>query len=223
MTEIHWRPPNAALRKWVDGLTSGATVAVDADGTLWNIDLGDELVRAAGEKGSGWPFAVDAPRYFNDLAADHCLASAYSAQVASATSAAAVQKTLSRAIRPLLRPRSELIDPLKAALARGVHVHVVSASPVEAIPAGLALIGLQPTSIIAAQGKDGTWPDPATLPVGEGKVRHWQLRGLGPIDLALGDSRWDLPLLQSAKVGVLVAAMNDEKSAAIASAFGLAV
>ena len=204
MFELHWHPPADVVTATINAVPAGAIIAVDADGTLWNIDLGDELVRAAGARPNAWLEPADAAHYFDHLASDHGLASAFTAELAALRSDALLQSEMRAHITPLLRPRAALVDSLRSAMKRGVQVHVVSASPLSTLPVALKIIGLKPTSMIAAVGHGTCRPDPADLPVGTGKVRHWQSARLGRPDLALGDSLWDLPMLQMACVGVMV-------------------
>lgn len=192
----------------IDALASGALVAVDADGTLWDLDVGDELVRLVGQQPDLAAESVDVDRYFAEIAIDHALACAFTADVARTVNWDLARARLATFIGDRLRPREYLVQALRDAVARGVRVWVVSASPAQAVSVGVAAIGLSVEGLIAA----GALPDrpghPAPLPVGAGKVAAWRHAGLGRAALAIGDSDWDLPLLRAADLGVRVIAAD---------------
>ena len=207
MHQLHWRPPAGMVTAAVDALQAGQCAAIDADGTLWDIDLGDELVAIAAALPE-LADRLDAPHYFEALAADHSLASAYSAWAADLLGDERARALTETAICPKIRARGELLAGLLAAEARGVRVVVVSASPVAALEAALGHVGLHPSALIGARSEGGVLSDPATLPVGVGKMAHWRDRGLPAPALAVGDSMWDVPLLSMASIGVMIAKMQ---------------
>jgi phosphoserine phosphatase len=108
-------------------------------------------------------------------------------------------------------PRPWLIQALKAATARGVRVWIVSASPRQAVEIGARQHGLADLPILAVDclsTNPPTYRDP--VPIGEGKVAALAGAGLSQPDLALGDSTWDLPMLRSARQGVLLVRACDD-------------
>ena len=201
--DLHWHPPAAVVVAAVESLDAGTTIAVDADGTLWNLDIGDEVVRLVGTHESLLP-AEDVDRYFCELAHDHNVASLFSAQVVELMRERSLQEQLRAAIEPKLQIRRYLVEALQAALRRGVEVHVVSGSPVVALEPPLSLIDLPATSVIGAeQCSDGS-NGPMVVTVGQGKVSKWRAQGLPAPDLALGDTIWDLPMLGMGRDGMMV-------------------
>jgi phosphoserine phosphatase len=189
------------------GLSPGAHVATDADNTLWSGDVGDELVRVAGTP----PFAPWQPGqvaldwYRSAAETDFAGGCRYAARILQHVTTASVEPVLEAALRERVRPRRWLVLALQAAMARGVQVTIVSASPRWTVELGARLYGLSSCPIIAVDTDPGQ-PDVVLepAPIGHGKVEAWQQRGLPTPDVALGDSRWDLPLLRSAKLGLLL-------------------
>ena len=202
-------PPEAVLAA-LGRLGAGARVATDADNTLWSGDVGDELVRLAGSPPfAPWqPGQVDLDGYLLAMETDYAEGCRYAARILRHVAPADVVPVLDEALRQRVRPRRWLIEALRAAMARGVQVTIVSASPRLTVQRGALLYGLAQCEIIAVDTHSDAVVEPA--PVGNGKVQAWQRRGLPPPDLALGDSRWDLPLLRSARVGLLLERACDD-------------
>jgi hypothetical protein len=195
----------------LQSLPPGAQVATDADNTLWSGDVGDEVVRVAGSPPHApWqPGQVDLPWYLDAMETDYAAGCRYAALVLQHVAPTMAKPVLAAAFRNRVRPRRWLLAGLQAAMARGVRVTIVSASPRLAVEVGAELFGLAACPIVAVDAQD-TRAVVEPAPIGEGKVQAWQLRQLPPPDLALGDSRWDLPLLQSARLGLLVARACDD-------------
>lgn len=191
----------------IAALAPGSMLATDADETLWRGDIGDEVVRrAATAPFDPWKSGdADFVWYQAELARDYINACRYSAEVVVRADPQAVRPVMAAVVREHLRPRRWLVAALRAAQARGVHVVIVSASPRLAVEAGAALFGLDACPIIAV---DCLQADPAAfnepVPIGDGKVAAWTVQNLPPPDLALGDSKWDGPLLRSARRGLLL-------------------
>ncbi len=194
--------PRDVLRA-IRAVPAGGTIASDADETLWACDVGDEVMRAADAGTGPWPAgAADFARYEHDMNSgdymEACRRSARTlAQVPASAAQAALQPVLAAA-----RLRRWLAEALQEASDRGVQVWIVSASPRPVVQWAAALHGFSPDRVIGIEVKEGVVVEPA--PVGLGKVAAWRRRGLAKPDIALGDSRWDGPLLASAKVGFLL-------------------
>lgn len=195
------------------GLSAGAHVATDADNTLWSGDVGDELVRMAGSPPfAPWqPGQVDFAWYQREATTDFANSCRYTARILQHVSSAQVRPLLETALPQRVRPRRWLVSALQAAMARGVRVTIVSASPRLTVEVGAALFGLASCAIIAVD-TDPTQLDVVVepAPIGHGKVEAWQRLELPPPDVALGDSRWDLPLLRSARQGLLLQRACDD-------------
>lgn len=184
-------PEPAAVVAAIEAVPAGAHIATDADGTLWSADVGDDLVRC-GARSDAWP-ELDLAAYLALIDRDYragCLASAEFLRDADVPRAQADFRAFLE-----LGPRTWLIDALRAAEARGVEVVVVSASPSIGLEVALAVAGV-------------AWPmvavevDIEPAPIAEGKVEAWKASGRPRPALALGDSRWDLPLLRFAELGM---------------------
>jgi phosphoserine phosphatase len=179
----------------IAAVPAGAHVAVDADGTLWDADVGDDTVRCAAQ---AWAPGTDVDAYLETLEADYGRGARLAAEHLRGVAPDVARAALRSFFAPRLRPRRWLVEALSAAQARGVPVVVVSASPRIAAEVGVALIGVQWPVIGIELDAAGAVVEPA--PVIEGKVAAWRARGLPPPALALGDSQWDGPLLRSAAV-----------------------
>lgn len=194
-------------------LPPGARIATDADNTLWSGDVGDEVVRrAATPPFEPWrPGDADFPWYMEQMEVDYPRGCRYSAEVLVRVAADEARPALTQAVQAVVRPRRWLIEGLQAARARGVEVWLVSASPRLAVEVGADLFGLQGCGIVAVDCLSAEPPEfLEPVPVGEGKVLAWRKLGLPPPDVALGDSRWDLPLLGSARVGLFLQRACDD-------------
>ncbi len=183
-------------------LPTDAWIAADADNTLWSGDVGDEVVRVASTPPyHPWQAGAVSFAQYLDLM-DHSYADGcrFSAELLARVPAADAHPRLREAMLSRIVPRRWLIDALQAAMARGVHLLVISASPLPAVQLGLQLAGLSNAQVIALECTLTPGPQFAEpIPVGFGKPQVLTARHLPRPDLALGDSRWDLPLLQHAK------------------------
>ncbi len=179
----------------IAAVPAGAYVATDADGTLWDADVGDDTVRCAAET---WARGTDVEAYLAALAADYGRGTRLAAEHLRGVRPDVARAALRTFFAPRLHPRRWLVDALSGAAARGVNVVVVSASPRLAAEVGVALVGVRWPVVAIELDAAGAVVEPA--PVIEGKVAAWRARGLPPPALALGDSPWDVPLLESAAV-----------------------
>lgn len=210
-------PAPAETLRAIAAVPAGRWIATDADNTMWAGDVGDELVRFAASKPDWW--SADVVRlswYLNEMEhGDYVGACCHAAKVWAALPdglQAAARAELAVWLAGCVRPRHWLLQALLTAEGRGVEVVVISASPRAAVEvaAGRMAVGHWPVLALDADrdGASATLREPVS--VGDGKVLAWQASGRTPPALALGDSRWDLPLLHSAGVGHLVARAVDD-------------
>ena len=208
------RPPRAHPADVVAAIAAvppGAWIAADADNTLWAGDVGDEVVRVAAA-GAPWPVnSVQADHYFHLMETAYEAGCRYSAHVLAQVPLDQALPTLRPTLHAQVHPRTWLVAALQAAMARGVHFAIVSASPAPAIAFAAAEYGLGGARVI------GVTVDPASpsgfvepVSVGWGKVAAWEAAGLPKPAIALGDSKWDLPLLGHATQGFWLIPACDE-------------
>jgi phosphoserine phosphatase len=197
----------------IEQLPAGAWIAADADNTLWAGDVGDEIVRAAATPPhTPWqPGDASLERYFSLMDRSYADGCRFSAQLLASVDPAAARARLIQVFAARVTPRAWLITALQAAMARGVKLIVISASPLPAVQLGIELVGLQGAEAIGLEY--ALAPEPhfvEPIPVGFGKPAALIAQGKPRPDLALGDSRWDLPLLQHARVGCWLVPASDE-------------
>lgn len=214
----------------------GGVLATDADGTLWSGDVGDDLFDAFIERGTVHPTALEGMRReardhgLSDAGSGHEVArriqAAYQAGsfpeerlfelmawcFAGSTRAEALafaREALSR-VGLEARMHREVMGLLARARKAGLHVLLVSASPLAAVVAGGERAGFDEAHVVAARAKyDGEVMLPEAerpIPYGGGKVVRLRER-LGPdrpLLAAFGDNAFDVDLLRSARVGVAV-------------------
>ncbi len=188
----------------IDAVGAGGCIASDCDGTIWAGDVGDELVRLAEAHPHLFPgAAVDTPSYFERMELDYiggCLESAALTRTAAQRD---VQAALLEWLQGRVAPRLWLVEALVAAAERGVRVVAVSASARLAVEAGLRRCGLAGhCEVIGVEPTPTGFVSP--VPIGAGKVAALQRIGVRRVDVALGDSRWDGPLLCAAERGLLL-------------------
>lgn len=199
----------ARVEAAIAAVASGEWIASDADETLWAADVGDEVVRLA-ELGAGpWPVgSADFTWYSKEMTdGDYAGACRYAARLLHGHNVSEVRKALQPALATVqLRPW--LADSLQRARRRGVRLAIVSASPTLVVEYTSELLGFPVDRIIGLDLRDGQVVEPASI--GFGKVAAWQRTGLPQPKLALGDSRWDGPLLASAQVGLRLVKASHE-------------
>lgn len=210
-------PPRAnrqAVEAALAQLPRGTYIAADADNTLWAGDVGDEVVKVAGETPYlPWqPGQIDVAKYFAMMEHAYIEGCCYSAETLSQVPWHAAQPRLESALKQRVFPRQWLISALQQAMTRGVQLVVISASPQPIVEMGVELFGLTGCKVIAV--KHVRAPEPhffQPLPIGFGKVHAWQAAGLPQPAVALGDSRWDLPLLAHAVEGFWLTPADQER------------
>ncbi len=195
--DVH--PDQTTVLAAVAAVPAGAHIATDADGTLWTRDTGDDLVRCGAES-DVWP-EVDVDAYLAFIEADYHGGCRLSAEMLRGLPTGAVQAAFRDYFAPRFGPRQWLIDALLEAERRGVTVVAVTAAPQTGAEVSLSLAGCDWPAIGVQLAEVGC-VEPA--PVGDGKVGAWKARGLPRPALALGDSKWDRPLLEFAERGLLV-------------------
>ncbi|MBI5610322.1 MAG: haloacid dehalogenase-like hydrolase [Deltaproteobacteria bacterium] len=201
----------ARVEAAIESVASGEWIASDADETLWAADVGDEVVRLADLGAGPWPArSADFAWYSKEMTeGDYAGACRYAARLLHGHSLSAVRSALQPALSSVqLRPW--LARSLQRARGRGVRLAIVSASPTLVVEFTSELLQFPVDRVIGLELRDGEVVEPASI--GFGKVTAWQRAGLPQPKLALGDSRWDGPLLAAAQVGLrLVKASHDRE------------
>jgi len=211
--EAAWRRIEDAVSKAPQPLA-----VFDADGTLWADDLGETHLHVLADDGlvapgQGYTSLLD--EYLARCATDVDDAYAWGAQILAGLRESRVAESAVEAWR---RHRPRLLAPLEAivrALHRaGVEVVVVSASNRWVIEAAVKELGVGPDKIIAVDlerdGPELTGTVVQPMPNGKGKVDAIDVHlGRRPT-LAFGNSVHDVPMLQSAALGVFVLATTQQ-------------
>ena len=176
----------------IEALIDEGPVALDADGTLWHGDVGDELVRDLGR------FSEYEARVKVDPIAGYT----WAVEILEGLSVDEVQARCMR-----LFERQRIFDFVKPLLAMVSDVYIVSASPIWAVNAGAQVLSVPLERVIAVNApiKNGIIGRVETpIPCGDGKVHHLKRRGIHP-SLAFGNGELDAPMLAYAKQAVVVA------------------
>lgn len=191
--------------------------AFDADGTLWDSDLGEALF-AYQIANRLVPLPEDPWGHYNNLKHNVSFPAAYLwlAQINKGIPLKQVQAWAQKAVEeeqpvPVLQSQKEIIAHLKS---RGVHVYIVTASVKWAVEPGAPLLGLTADSVIGITTKIDTagfvtdiQDGPITYREGKVEALLQKTGGVLPI-FAAGNTLGDLPLLESsAAVRLAVAAM----------------
>jgi phosphatidylglycerophosphatase C len=208
-------------------------IATDADGTLWSGDVGVDAFESMIERRAIRPEAVEAlrataleagamdgddPHVWASAINNACERGAFSesrtyemmawlfagwrsGEVRAFVREALVARGLARRVH---REMKEVLDRLE-----GATVFVVSASPQLVVEEALAIAGISVHATIAAlpaMGGDvilARMRDP--IPFGPGKVRALRAHlGAEPVAAAFGDNTFDIEMLRSAAVPVVV-------------------
>ena len=202
----------ALVAPLLDGAPPGA-VALDADGTLWRGDVGEDFLRllAAEDRLPRFPGRRDVyGEYERRVAQDPAHGFAFAVEAMEGMN----ERELAALCRQFVRQRyAGRIFPFARALvaelsAAGHAVWIVSASPVWPVIAGAELLGVPADQVIGAHCEiaEGRLTRTASLPIPtlEGKVARLAEAGIRPL-LAGGNSVLDLPLLESAPRAFVVA------------------
>jgi phosphatidylglycerophosphatase C len=206
-----WRAVGAAIER----AGAAALVVFDADGTLWDGDLGEAHLHGLGREGLvAPPPGFDSPfeAYLARCRVDASDGYAYAASLMAGLSEATVAASAGRAWsshRPYLLPEVRaLFDAARAQ----ADVWIVSASNRYAIGAAAADLGLVSGRVIAMTNRlEGDVLQPEILtprPNGVGKVHCIEATiGRRPT-VAVGNSVHDGEMLDWAELGVLVRAVD---------------
>ncbi len=198
------RTPAAEAIAAIEAVAAGGVIATDCDNTVWAGDVGDELVRLA----EGHPHLFDERKvdflaYAQQMERDYEAACLASAALGRTRAEPEVRAALATRLRDHVHPRVWLVEALLRAVARGVRVIAVSASGRLAVEVGLARLGLDgKCDVIAVDPVEGGFVSP--WPIGHGKPAALRAFGVERVDLAIGDSRWDGPLLDAGRRGILL-------------------
>lgn len=214
----------------------GGVIAFDGDGTLWSGDVGDDFFDALLRDGPILPVAhaqmvaearaegVDPGGSPRELAAR--IHAAYAegrfpeervfelmAWIFAGWSRSDVDRYATRLIDAMTfdaRLHPEAIAVVRGAAARGIPVHVVSASPRAIVEAAARRVGVSPECIAATLD---VCDDAGRLlpevkrpsPYGAGKVTRLRAQiGDRPLYAAFGDNAFDVPLLAASHVPVAI-------------------
>ena len=190
-------------RRW-----SSSAAAFDADGTLWEGDLGELVLARLVASGHLPPDSVE--RYSALAQTDMVAACAFCVRVMagmpiSHLSRATGEVIVAREHGPLIAPTIELAQEL---LRRGAEVWIVSGSSAFSVRPAAIHAGLGAAGVIAVtggvEGDRLTGTVDAPVPCRRGKVEALQLATRRPLLLASGNSDYDLDLLEHAEVRVAV-------------------
>lgn len=190
----------------VKGTPGPHYAAFDADGTLWDSDLGEALFDYQ-IRNQLVPLPEDPWKHYEDLKHQVSFPVAYLwlAQINKGIAIKQVQQWAVKAVEklmpvPVLNSQKEIIAHLKS---RGVHVYIVTASVKWAVEPGAHLLGLTPDNVIGITTKidsSGHVTDAQDGPITyrEGKVEAFLQKsgGVRPI-FSAGNTLGDLPLLES--------------------------
>ena len=186
--------------------------AFDADGTLWDGDVGEELLARLADEGKllspagPGAFAEYTSRFQLDPADAFSYAGSAMAGLREDFVAAEAERLFAeRAGGELFPPMAELVAGLQA---RGWTVYIVSASNRWSVAPGARLLGIGLDRVIAVEvvvergvlTREVIHP----IPTLAGKPSLLRARAGRDADLAFGNSTLDLPLLQAARFPVAV-------------------
>ncbi|MFL5435395.1 MAG: HAD family hydrolase [Myxococcales bacterium] len=216
---------SAALVEAVRGCDPGGIAAFDADGTLWREDVGEAFLRHL--VSIGWVKLPDGrdpyAEYERQVDEDRRSGYVFAAQLQAGLRVDEVQGEAERFAREWVTPRLiPQVNELRALCDRQrLKTVIVSASPVSIVVAGAKALQIPADRCagIEVEIVDGRFTEKAIEPVtyAVGKVQVLSVRGWDPPALACGDSaQGDKALLESAKIGVVVAPSGASPLASIA-------
>ncbi len=189
--------------------------AFDADGTLWDCDVGENLFHYQIQN-CELKLPEDPFQYYLDMK-KLCPTEAYLwlAQINEGKQLEQVRNWAKKAVDlstpPLLQPQKDLIDYLRE---KGIEVYVVTASIKWAVEPAAALYDIPFDRVIGVQsevlrGKVQSKQE-GVITYREGKAKAiYEATGAYPL-LAVGNSIGDLELLESAAIALAVSAAKEE-------------
>jgi HAD superfamily phosphoserine phosphatase-like hydrolase len=186
--------------------------AFDADGTLWDGDVGEELLARLADAGKlVAPFGPGAfAQYTARFQLDPADAFAYAGRAMAGlredyVASEAEALFAERAGGKFFPPMRELAAELKTC---GWDIYIVSASNRWSVAPGARILGIDADHVIAVDVvvERGVLTDQVSQPIPTlaGKPRLLRERAGRDADLAFGNSRLDLPLLESSRFPVAV-------------------
>jgi HAD superfamily phosphoserine phosphatase-like hydrolase len=186
-------------------LEAGGTATFDADGTLWADDAGESFLRQLERDGlvAAGAWAEYERRHAVDAADAFGFAVTAMAGLREALVAERAASFFGEHFAPRVFPdMRELLRDLAAA---GVRTAIVSASNRWVIEAGARHLGVARFAGISVQVEGGVLSHRLEPPLstGTGKVAHARAL-LGGVGLAAGNGENDLPLLEAARVRLVV-------------------
>lgn len=202
--------------EFLSAASAGTVAAFDADGTLWDLDVGETFLKWAGEQGklTRWPKGPWAwVEYERRLATGDLR---YAFELCMTAFADLAEADVIAWAAELLKPMCEdAIFPEMRALVKTLHareaeVWIVSGSPAWCVIPGAALLGVPPERVIAGEAaidEAGLVLDRlrAPLTIQETKVSALLARAGRPPHFAAGNSAYDYDLVESARaVSLLV-------------------
>jgi phosphoserine phosphatase len=210
-------PSPAEVVASIAAVPAGRWIATDADNTIWAGDVGDEVIKMAAQSPDLWPSGLVAlDWYLHEMEhGDYHLGCCYAAKVWALLPADLQEeghKRLDQWLAQRVKARRWLMQALQQAVDRGVEVVIISASPGPTVAVAAQRFGLQTAPVLGLEAAliDGEPVLAQPIAIGAGKVAAWQATQRTAPALALGDSPWDVPLLNSAEVGLwLTRAVDD--------------
>ncbi|HEY3452362.1 MAG TPA: HAD-IB family phosphatase [Myxococcales bacterium] len=212
-------PEIEALAQEIAAQGAQATVAFDADGTLWSGDLGEDLLRELAErKRLVDPAHADTYAHYEHLfATDPPAAFAFCVQAMKGLSVEDVERWSLELFRKKFEARifpgmRHLLELLQGA---GAAISLVSASNAVTIRTAAQAVGLDPQRVLAVEGRvdaQGRLTGEVLPPVtcGGGKVEAIRQKLARPLALACGNSLFDREMLDFARRAVMVAPQGSE-------------
>jgi HAD superfamily phosphoserine phosphatase-like hydrolase len=198
----------SALKTTVEQVLENETrpiAAFDADGTLWDTDLGEAFFDflITHQK---VPLPQDPWNHYESLKAQHApTAYLWLAQICQGQNLSTIQQWVRESVQalhpvPIFEPQKRLIEFLQK---KEIDVYVVTASVKWAVEPGAALLGIPPDRVIGIETlvRDGLITDQQLGPISyrHGKVEALLARTQGKSPFfASGNSEGDQELLQSA-------------------------
>lgn len=202
--------------EFLSAASAGTVAAFDADGTLWDFDVGETFLKWAGEQGklTRWPKGPWAwVEYERRLAAgDLRHAFEFCMTAFADLPEAEVKEWAAKLLAPMYEAAifPEMRSLVKTLHSREAEVWIVSGSPTWCVIPGAALLGVPPERVIAGEVAINaaglvTEAMRAPLTIQETKVSALLARAGRPPHFAAGNSAYDYDLVESARaVSLLV-------------------
>lgn len=216
--ESFWKQLNETLAELKKNSTP-LVALFDADGTLWDTDLGENLFhytidnRLVELPTNPWEYYLELKKKNNDPRDAYL----WLAQIYKGKTLTQVRKWADEALKslepfPLFEEQKRLIDTLKK---NGVSIHIITASITWAVEPGARMLGLENSNVIGVetQVKDDIILDSrnGVITYRAGKVDGYKQKNTAIPFLASGNSEGDVELLEFAThIKLAVSAANRE-------------